>query len=286
MRTPHPRARVGLCVGFAAPLLMGASCSPIEIAGGVVGVTALGAYAPAHEIEQTYYIGTFDRQGQLPPEFYRITVRGQASIISSARFGSGWVPAQLVDSLAGQVVQKHDNGAKQKGEDAGGEKGEICVEVHISLDELQAAAGQEPEPQKTKKEDEPQGSGEADEQSEEEAQETPTAKAEVCTKDQGTPSLVDLQEGRALVQFGPEGFRTAPREHRLVIVMGASPEAFFSAIDQSLGTVARIQQIQRQEAASRELFAEYIRLSREHDHWKSLEKGLEVRAARQGDPGR
>ena len=37
--------------------------------------------------------------------------------------------------------------------------------------------------------------------------------------------------------FGPEGFREAPKDHRLVIVMGSSPDAFFNAMDNSLGAV-------------------------------------------------
>lgn len=47
---------------------------------------------------------------------------------------------------------------------------------------------------------------------------------------------------RRLVLFGPEGFREAPRDHRLVIAMGSSPEKFFAAVDQALGVVARVTQ--------------------------------------------
>jgi hypothetical protein len=42
--------------------------------------------------------------------------------------------------------------------------------------------------------------------------------------------------------FGPEGFREAPRDHRLVIVMGSSPQKFFSAVDSALGLVASVTQ--------------------------------------------
>ena len=48
--------------------------------------------------------------------------------------------------------------------------------------------------------------------------------------------------GRRLMLFGPEGFRRAPADHRLVIVMGSSPEEFFNAIDESLGVVAQATQ--------------------------------------------
>ena len=53
-----------------------------------------------------------------------------------------------------------------------------------------------------------------------------------------------FKTGRRLMMFGPEGFREAPANHRLVIVMGASPEAFFSAIDESLGVIAQVTQEQ------------------------------------------
>lgn len=46
-----------------------------------------------------------------------------------------------------------------------------------------------------------------------------------------------LKTGRRLVLFGPEGFREAPKDHRLVIVMGASPDKFFGAMDQALSFV-------------------------------------------------
>ncbi len=54
--------------------------------------------------------------------------------------------------------------------------------------------------------------------------------------------LSKLKTGRRLVMFGPEGFREAPANHRLVVVMGASPEKFFAAIDETLGIVAQATQ--------------------------------------------
>ena len=48
--------------------------------------------------------------------------------------------------------------------------------------------------------------------------------------------------GRRLVMFGPEGFREAPKDHRLVVVMGSNPDAFFSAVDEALGVVASVTQ--------------------------------------------
>ncbi|MDP2831737.1 MAG: hypothetical protein Q8Q28_00245 [Pseudomonadota bacterium] len=53
------------------------------------------------------------------------------------------------------------------------------------------------------------------------------------------PALFDsLYRDRRFVMFGPEGLRQAPKDHRLVIVMGSSPQAFFSALDESLGEMA------------------------------------------------
>jgi hypothetical protein len=52
--------------------------------------------------------------------------------------------------------------------------------------------------------------------------------------------MASIKTGRRLIQFGPEGFREAPANHRLVIVMGSSPDKFFEAIDETLGNVARV----------------------------------------------
>ena len=37
---------------------------------------------------------------QVPPSVYRVRVKGQASFLSATKFASGWVPADLVDSLS------------------------------------------------------------------------------------------------------------------------------------------------------------------------------------------
>jgi hypothetical protein len=51
---------------------------------------------------------------------------------------------------------------------------------------------------------------------------------------------VRMNPGRRLVMFGPEGFREAPRDHRLVLVMGADPAAFFEAVDLALGDMSQV----------------------------------------------
>lgn len=53
-----------------------------------------------------------------------------------------------------------------------------------------------------------------------------------------------LKVGRRLIMFGPEGFREAPADHRLVVVMGSSPEKYFESVEQVLGAVAAAKQEQ------------------------------------------
>lgn len=165
----------------------GCNALPQNIALGAAITTAVGAVIPGHDIEQVYYLGSFDPQEQVPPALYRVRVRGQASIISWMRFGSGWVPAELIDSLGSSVeINKAD--------------GKI-----------------------------------------------------VFTK-AGNEQLSKLKIGRRLMQFGPEGFREVPKEHRLVIVMGSDPEKFFAAMDEALGAVSQAKVDQDNNALSRLLF--------------------------------
>ena len=162
-------------------------CSTEEIIGGTVAATLLGASSPSHEIQQIYYLGAFDPQGQLPPTVYRIRVHGQASFISFTKFASGWVPAPFIDSLTADVSFK---GAKS---------------TSVQVD---------------------QGASE---------------------------TLAKLTTGRRLMLFGPEGFREAPKDHRLVVVMGSDPSEFFEAIDESLGDIAQLQAAQRQREEAQQI---------------------------------
>lgn len=140
----------------------------------------LGVNSPSHELQQIYYLGAFDPQGQLPPTVYRIRVHGQTSFISLAKFASGWVPAPFIDSLTADVSFT-------------------------------------------------------------------SAKSSTIEVDKGaSETLANLATGRRLMLFGPEGFREAPRNHRLVVVMESDPTEFFAAIDQSLAEIARLRAEQRQ----------------------------------------
>lgn len=206
----------GLCAIVGALGVALPACSPVEIAGATVGVTTYGAASPAHEIEQIYYLGTFDPQEQLPPTIYRVRVRGQASVISSTAFASGWVPAEFIDSL-NTHIGFDVNDPRQPG-------------VQISQGEKELRAR--------------------------------------------------LETGRRLVQFGPEGFREVPKDHRLVIVMGASPEAFFQAIDQALGSFGELRREQSATALKSELF-EALNELRAHEHeLDKLSSEIEIEVVR------
>lgn len=151
-------------------LLASCGSTPNEkITTGIIGASFFGGRTPSTEIEQIYYLGVFDPEEQVPPSIYRVRVHGQASALNTTKFSSGWVRADLLDSL----------------------------NTHIGKD--------------------------------------PTTGRISVTKSSDAPDTIST--GRRLMIFGPEGFREAPRDHRLVIVMGSSPQNFFNAMDSSLGAV-------------------------------------------------
>ncbi|QYZ64573.1 MAG: hypothetical protein OI74_05875 [Gammaproteobacteria bacterium (ex Lamellibrachia satsuma)] len=184
--------------GFAAVLgaivflsqMSGCATDAQSIALGAAVVTAYAGRTPSNEIEQTYYLGVFDPQDQIPPTVYRVRVHGQASALSGVKFASGWVPAQVMDALGSTT-------AFQKGSD------KVTIE----------------------KSDE---------------------------------TFSSFETGRRLMLFGPEGFREAPASHRLVIAMGSSPEAFFNAMNESLGVLAQVTQSQGSNELSNLLFEALI----------------------------
>ncbi len=79
-----------------------------------------------------------------------------------------------------------------------------------------------------------------------------------------------LETGRRLVMFGPEGFREAPRDHRLVIVMSSSPEAYFEALDTSLSAVSAAKQDSEHAALVSELFSTLTQVKGESDRLSDL----------------
>ncbi|GJL50687.1 MAG: hypothetical protein NPIRA01_19140 [Nitrospirales bacterium] len=190
-------------------------CDPTgAIIGSAVGTTVFGGLSPSNSLEQIYYLGVFDPQEQVPSTIYRITVRGQASSFSWMKFGSGWVPARLVDSLSTQIKADKDRD-----------------KIIINEEDGEQFA---------------------------------------------------ITDERRLVLFGPEGFREAPKDHRLVLVMGTSPEDYFQAIDQALGTVAEVQHEQLQGSTKDKIIKTLLTLSHQQERLKDLEVDAKLLATRGG----
>ncbi|MBL9128499.1 MAG: hypothetical protein JNL97_12670 [Verrucomicrobiales bacterium] len=199
--------RVIRAAGFlSVAVLLGGCASPEQTAALVVGtVTVAGAQIPTDELEQVYYLGVFDPVEQLPPTIYRVTVRGQSSFLNSSKFGSGWVPAPLIDSLSARVRETEDGSGSRFVAEEG--EGKEAGQHHLRS-----------------------------------------------------------SSRRRLVMFGPEGFREAPRDHRLVIVMGGDPSAYFAAVDLALGDMSTVT-IERGNAAVKDqLLDAYQRVAGSLEH--------------------
>jgi len=197
--------RVAATVAMTGLLITGCSTDPAT-RNSLLGVgVAVAAVTPSTNLEQVYYLGVFDPQDQLPPTLYRVRVRGQASALNFTRYASGWVHADLIDSLS--------------------------TSVKFSSKELDSGV-------------------------------------QVSAADGADYKA--FQTGRRLVLFGPEGFREAPPNHRLVIAMGSSPEKFFNAIDQALGNVAAATQGQSGPRLEQGLFKELLRLRSERERLEDI----------------
>ncbi|MHC4528538.1 MAG: hypothetical protein ACYS29_11725 [Planctomycetota bacterium] len=192
-------------------LSCGCTTTVDTIAAGVGG-TAFLAHSPTNEVEQIYYLGVFDPQEQAPATVYRVRVHGQASAISFTKFASGWVKADLIDSLGTSIGFDKESGA---------------IEITKSEDDWSGA----------------------------------------------------MQTGRRLMLFGPEGFREAPKDHRLVIVMGSNPEAFFRAVDESLGVVSGVQVQQQNSALNQVLFETLKQVRKEREGLDGLVNDKEADTA-------
>ncbi len=204
-RVHRPRPVWVLLIAAALAALSG--CGGMSVAHrnqliGGSGVVA-GSLFPSTDVEQTYYLGSFDPRSQLPPAIYRIRMRGQSSFLNRARFASSWVPAEVVDALTGSLDIDSRHG-----------------KVSVSQDD--------------------------------------------STK-------VSLEgSGRGLVLFGPEGFREAPRKHRLVVIMGASPEDVEQAFSSALGSVAKVKFGQSAGSLDRDLFSLMLDLGKEREQLKAI----------------
>ncbi len=193
LRSAAVSVRRGTTLLLFATLAILAGCSGMTVAqrnlSAAAAATGAAALVPTSEIQQTYYLGVFDPRDQLPPMFYRVRVHGQAGAISRTSFASGWVRAELVDSLSDRVQTPFEKATTSS---AGVINSTPTGSGGTASGEREAEAG--------------------------------------------------ALSGRRLVMFGPEGFREAPANHRLVIVMGSDPSAFFNGVDQALGLVAQATQ--------------------------------------------
>ncbi len=208
MTNRTPRRRPLSCALLLGAVALTTACSTDQAVIGAAAATIAGGYAPGNELEQVYYLGVFDPREQVPPMFYRVVVRGQASAISKMKFGSGWVPASVIDGINSNFGSSFDASTKSR---SGTSSGDPLTGEHGLFD-----------------------------------------------------------PGRGLVMFGPEGFRKAPRDHRLAIVMGSSPESFFQAIDQSLGLVAEVREERRFESARQELLEAMVGIQSQTERLRDL----------------
>lgn len=191
----------------ASVLVLPGCSTPLET---VTTATVGGAYSPNNEIEQVYYLGVFDPQEQVPPAVYRVRVHGQASAISRTRFASGWVPAEVADSLGTNIGFNRSSGELELQRADGGK------------DELSAL----------------------------------------------------LSTDRRMMMFGPEGFREAPANHRLVIAMGSNADDYFRAVDNALGEVASVLESRRENGLHRQLLAAMADINAQRQQIELLETEL------------
>lgn len=83
-----------------------------------------------------------------------------------------------------------------------------------------------------------------------------------------------LTAGRRLMLFGPEGFREAPRDHRLVIVMGANPSKFFEAVDGALGEITSVTTERGNAALEKKLFEAAVSINSSRENLSRLKNEI------------
>jgi hypothetical protein len=85
---------------------------------------------------------------------------------------------------------------------------------------------------------------------------------------------------KRMFMVGPEGIRVSPADHRLVIVMGSSPEGFFEAVDSALGSLAGAEVAASSNKAKESVLAESRRLDAEEAEITQLRLRLTKAALR------
>lgn len=74
-----------------------------------------------------------------------------------------------------------------------------------------------------------------------------------------------LKPGRRLMMFGPEGFREAPADHRLVLVMGADPRKFFELMDGAAASITGVAVERGNAALEKQLLEALLAASRSRE---------------------
>ncbi|WP_145065751.1 hypothetical protein [Engelhardtia mirabilis] len=94
----------------------------------------------------------------------------------------------------------------------------------------------------------------------------------------GTRGDVSLKTGRRMMLFGPEGFREAPADHRLAVVMSSDPSDFFSAIDDALGQLSAAKSLEATSSpeVTRKVTSAVSKALRERSAIESFETELEA----------
>ena len=93
-----------------------------------------------------------------------------------------------------------------------------------------------------------------------------------------------LTPGRRLMLFGPEGFREAPANHRLVIVMGSNADTYFESIEKVLGAVAAAKREQALSPEERQgdVIKRLLKLSEEQGQIQRLKADFDAGVAPRG----
>ncbi len=76
--------------------------------------------------------------------------------------------------------------------------------------------------------------------------------------------------------FGPHGFREAPENHRLVLVMGSSPEEYFRALDTAIGEIPQILAERKRSNLNNLLFDALSKTRDEHRQLNELAKDVDA----------
>ena len=86
-----------------------------------------------------------------------------------------------------------------------------------------------------------------------------------------------IKVGRRLVLFGPEGFRYAPKNHRLTILMGSDASKFFQAVDTALGEVAEAKEFESSHGIRSAIHEALAELARDAETASDVELSAERR---------